>query len=185
MTRAEIEDKVRSWLLAAGAAGGLAGGTVIMADQNGPRPAPPYLLVKTVVHDIRIGEDERLVNDDTPPQIRLRGQRYNTLSVQAFGEQAVQWLERATLRLYSPAILELTNVAGVAIQTEGGLTNLSGLRDQAIETRFVQDIRVDYERLTPVDELEDGVELATVEHEDTWKGGQPGDLVQNNTVTVG
>lgn len=187
MTRQAIEDAVRAWLVAAGAAGGIpnADRAVVVADQDGTRPPLPYLLVRTLVHDIRIGEDERIVDDSTPPQVYVRGQRYNTLSVQAFGEVALGWLERATLKLSSPAILELNNAAGIAVDTEGGLTNLSSVRDTHSEVRFVQDIRVDYERITTGTELEDGVELELVEHEDTWKSAQPGDRVENITVTVG
>jgi hypothetical protein len=177
VTRAELENKVRAWLAAAGAAGGVpsADSAVVIADQDGTRPPLPYLLVRVLVPEVQVGEDETLVDDADPPQIRVRGQRYATVGVQAFGEEALSWLRRATRKLASPSIVTLNQAAGVAIRPQGGPTNLSGLRDSHTEVRFSQDFRVDFEVLSTEDEAESGVPLEQVvdTHEWTSQDGSP------------
>lgn len=186
MTRAALENAVRAWLVAAGAAGGLpnADRACIIADQDGTRPPLPYLVVKVLTHDNRIGEDELIANDSTPPKQYVRGQRFSTVSVNAYGETALGWLQRATLKLRSPSVLELNTAAGIAVQTQGGPNNLSGLRDSHSESRWQQDFRVDYETLTDAGAAEEGPELATVEREDEWQSTQHGDRTETVTVTV-
>lgn len=177
MTRTELEDKVRAWLVAAGALGGIASpdAKVIVADQDGTRPPLPYLLVRTLTHDVPVGQDETIVDDATPPQVYVRGQRYATVGVQAFGEEALGWLQRAMRHLSSPSIVARNRTAGVAIRAQGGITNLSRLRDSHTEARFSQDFRVDFEVLTAEADAEGAVELEQVvnTHEYTSQDGSP------------
>lgn len=178
--RSAIEDGVRAWLVAAGVAGGVpnAARAVIFADQDAVRPALPYMVVRVVVYDIPVHEDEDLFDDESPPQWRGRGSRTSTVSVNAYGTGAEAWLERATLFLRSPATLAQLGAAGLAVRTEGGLNNLSGLLDESSQVRFQRDFLVDYTRegADPAD-TEAVTELELVVHEDTWTGG-PDDLVQ-------
>lgn len=178
--RSTIEDGVRAWLVAAGVAGGIpsAASAVIFADQDAVRPPLPYLVVKVVVYDIPVHEDEDLFDDEDPPRWRGRGNRTSTVSVNAYGAGAEAWLERATLFLRSPATLAQLGAAGLAVRPEGGLNNLSGLLDDSTQVRFQRDFAVDYVRegADPAD-TEDVTELELVVHEDTWTGG-PDDLVQ-------
>lgn len=177
MTRTELEDKVRAWLVAAGALGGIASpdAKVIVADQDGTRPPLPYLMVRTLVPEVSVGEDEVIVDDADPPQIRARGQRYATVGVQAFGEEAVDWLRRATRTLPLPSVVALNQAAGIAVRPQGGPTNLSRVRDSHTEVRFSQDFRVDFEVLSTETEAESGVPLEQVvdTHEWTSQDGSP------------
>ena len=183
MTKTALENAVMAWLVLGGE---VLGDTpvAIFADQDGTRPAPPYLLVKAIVPSVTIGEDEVLVDDSTPPLQYVRGQRYATFSVNAFGEAAYVWLERATLKLHSPAVRAANQTAGIAVQPQGGLNNLSALRDSHTESRWQQDFRVDYERITDADEAEPGVELEVVVHEDTTKSTQTGDRIETVTINL-
>jgi hypothetical protein len=185
MTRVAIEDAVRAWLVAAGALGGIPtpNAKVVIADQDVTRPPLPYLLVRTLTHDVPVGQDETIVDDATPPQVYVRGQRYSTLSVNAFGETALGWLQRAVLHLRSPSILALNQAAGIAVQLQGGLTNLSGVRDSHTETRFVQDLRVSYEAITPAVDAEPGVPLEQVVHTDEYTS-QDGSPDRTDVVTI-
>lgn len=185
MTRQALENAVRAWLVAAGALGGIPSddAKVVIADLDGTRPPLPYLLVRTLTHDVAVGQDETIVDDATPPQVYVRGQRYATVGLQAFGEDAVGWLQRALLHLRSPSILALNQAAGIAVRRQGGTTNLSGLRDSHTEVRFSQDVRVDYEVITPQVDAEPGVELEQVvsTHEFTSQDGSP---ARTQVVTI-
>jgi hypothetical protein len=185
VTRAALENAVRAWLVAAGALGGIStpAAKVIAADQDGTRPPLPYLLVRTLTHDVPVGQDETIVDDATPPRVYVRGQRYATVSINAFGETALGWLQRAVLHLRSPSIAALNQAAGIAVQLQGGLTNLSGLRDSHTETRFVQDLRVSYEALTPALDAEGAVELEQVVNTHEWSS-QDGSPDRTEVVTL-
>jgi hypothetical protein len=177
---------VRDWLVAAGASGGVPNPdrAVILAEQNGTRPPLPYVTVRVNTHRVPIGSDERWNDDQDPPRAHVRGLRYSVVSVQAHGEGAEAWLDRAELLLSSPSILALTQTAGVAIQPQGGATNVSALLDSEIEARWAQDFRVDFVRETSETEVEGVVELAEVQHTDTWQG-PPEDRTETVTVTLG
>jgi hypothetical protein len=185
VTRQQLEQAVRSWLVEAGASGGLANPdrAAIRADQDGTRPPLPYLTVRTLVPEVQVGEDETLVDDADPPQIRVRGQRYATVGVQAFGEEALAWLQRATRKLASPSIVALMQAAGVAIRPQGGPTNLSGLRDSHTEVRFSQDFRVDFEVVSIGDEIEEGVPLEQVVNTHEWSN-QDGSRTEVVTINL-
>lgn len=178
-TRTEIEAGIRSWLKLAGSAAGLTDAQVVIADQHMPRPAPPYLTVKVVTLDIPIGEDEQLVN--AVPEYRSRGQRRALVSINAYGETAVEWLERACTRLRHPAVQAVIDAAGLTLRTDGGLNDLSALVDTSIETRGQRDIEVTYAVVT---DAEGVTELLTVESTNTYEGGSPADLVETHTVTL-
>jgi hypothetical protein len=184
-TRTDIEDVVRSWLVAAGASGGIpsADSAVIIADQDGPRPALPYLTVRVLLYDLPVGEDESVVDDADPPTVRQRGQRTGTVSVNAFGSGAEDWLERAVLLLRSPSVRALLDAGQLTVRPEGGSNNLSRVRDDKTEVRFQRDFFVDYELVGDDEDAEEAVELEQVVHEDTFHG-QPGDRVVTVTEVL-
>ena len=184
--KAAIEAAVRAWLIAAGVSGGVPNPdrAVVLADKDGPRPPLPYLVVRVVVYDIPVHEDEDLVDDSDPPTWRGRGQRTSTVSINAFGAGADAWLERASLMLRAPSILAQLTAAAIVVRPAGGLNNLSALRDSGTEARFQRDYSVDYTREGSVpDDTEDVTELELVVHEDTWQGS-PDDLIETVTEAL-
>lgn len=169
LIRAAIENAVRAWLVAGGVVGGIpnADRAVIFAHQDGPRPPMPYLLVNLLVPSVQVGEDEEIVDDADPPQHHIRGNRYATVSVNAFGATAFDWLELAALRLRAPSIKALNTAAGIAVQPMGGVNDLSALRDQSTERRWQQDFRVDFVRQAAELETESLIEFEQMVREDT------------------
>ena len=184
--RTDLEDGLISWLTLAGAAAGIpnADEAVIPADEDGERPDLPYLVVRVLVYDVPFGEDDEFVDDATPPVFRGRGQRSATVSVNAFGADAEAWLERAVFTLRYPAIKANLTAAGLAVEPVGGLNNLSSLLDDRTQVRFQRDFTVAYERTPEVTDTDALVELAVVEHEDTFVSGPAPDRLVTVTETL-
>lgn len=167
MTRAQLEDAVRAWLVAGGAAGGIpsADSAVVIGDTDTVRVPLPYLLVRCSDFDQVVGEDEDLVDDADPPTWRARGQRRAVVSIDAFGVTAEGWLRRAVAMLRAPSLLEQLGDAGIAIRTVGPAVNLSALLDDRTQVRVQRDVEVDYQQVAS-DEVEEVVPLEQVEHVD-------------------
>lgn len=132
----------RQWLKSAAT---LTDAQVIPGDEKGPRPAPPYLTVTVIALDIVVGEDEyaEAIDGAGLPVRKVRGLRAGALSVQGFGD-ATDWLTTATLKLKNAAIKAALDAAGFTITARAGMTNLSALRDTAIEARHVREFDVSY-----------------------------------------
>jgi hypothetical protein len=170
VTRANLETAVRSWLVLAGASGGIpnADRAVIIADKNGPRPTLPYLMVRIQDYDGQVHTDESIVDDGAIPTWRSRGPRRATASVHAFGEGAEDWLVRASNQIGSPAVRSLFGAANIAVRPNGDVRNLSKLLDDKTQARFHRDFFVDYTHETAVPDRAPLVELGRVEHVDTF-----------------
>lgn len=173
-TRSDLEDAIRSWLVAAGASGGIAtpDERVIMADQDGVRPDLPYAVVRVNSYDDQVAEDEDIVDDAATPTYTGRGQRTASVSVNAFGAGAEAWLERAVSLLGAPSVRAILDTAEIAVRVDGPINNLSGLLDDGTQLRFQRDFAVDYEL---VSDSETMTELGTVEHADTWSSPSSAD----------
>lgn len=188
-TLTAIENAVIAWVAAAGVAGGipLAASSVILADQGGPRPDHAYVTVKVITHDTTVHTDELVVDEDALQ--RVRGLRTGTVSLNAYGAGAEAWLERANLKLRSPSVMDLLETAGLTLRPEGGIRNLTGLRDTAAEARFQRDYFVDYGLVESDDDAEAGVELGTVIHTDEFRddaldAGTAADRIETVTIEV-
>lgn len=173
MTREAVENAARLWLVAAGAAGGVpnASRAVIFADQDGPRPPLPYVTLRIETFDLPVGEDEDRVDDSDPPTWRGRGNRRGSISVNAFGAGAADWLERAHLFLRAPSVKAQLTAAGIGVRPLGAPNNLSRLLDDKSQTRFQRDFAIDYVAEVSEAEAEGVVELEQVVHTDTFEGG--------------
>jgi hypothetical protein len=181
VTLATLEDAIRAWVVAAGVAGGVpdADRAVIIADQDGTRPPLPYVAVRVLTFDGRVGEDESLVDDGDPPAWHGRGNRTASVSLSAYGSGAEAWIERAAFLLGSPSVVALLRSAGLNVRPNGDLQNLSRVRDERTEVRFVRDFLVSYVREASVTETEPLVELELVEVE-----SNVGDRTENLSIEV-
>jgi hypothetical protein len=166
-TRTDLEDAIRLWLVAAGAAGGIpsADAAVIIADQDQARPPLPYVSLKVIVYDVPEKVDEDWVNTATPPQWQARGLRSGTVSLNAFGPTADGWLDRAHLMLGAPSIRDLLGDAGIELVPRGGINNLSGKLDASTQARFQRDYAIGYRRVAADTETETVTDLATVHYD--------------------
>lgn len=169
----DILSPVREWLIAQGVDGGIPNPdrAVIFANENGPRPPLPYVVVDVDVFDERIGYDE--VQIGSTALVAPKGQRRGVVSVEMYGGSEV-WVERATYLLNTPESLAL--LTALWLEPEGGLVNLSTTVDTDIETRYRRDFSFTYERTADSGDASQGVELEQVVHTDTL-----GDRVVVNT----
>ncbi len=180
----EVEAGLRNWIVATAAAGGIPApdSSVIFADENGPRPPLPYLVLDIQVFDERIGTDSQRSN--ALGQVEVRGLRRGSVSVLAYGEGSVPWLERATTLLTSPAARAILDTAGLEVKSAGGLVDLTQVVDIEEEGRHQRDFDLLYVREPRTGEAEQGTILTEVQHTDTWDSNQPTDLVVNSTIDM-
>jgi hypothetical protein len=179
--RNQVEIGVWRWLAEHGAQGGIPGAdspsapAVVFADQDAPRALVPHLVIRVDGYDGIERDDEGVtgINPDDPTgdgQWRSRGQRTATAAVQAFGDGADAWVERAVAKLGSPAVRRLLEDVEIEITPISDLLNLSGLLDESTMPRWSRDFRVDYERSTAPDEVEAVREVRQIVHTGEWAG---------------
>ena len=72
------------------------------------------------------------------------GTRRASVSVQALGESAAEWLERCVRRLSLDSVTIDLQTAGLSIRPLGGMTDLGKLLDTAIEARVLREFEVSY-----------------------------------------
>ncbi len=187
--RTSIQERIIAWLKVAGHATPLTDQQVIKWNPSAPRPALPYLLVRISLSDLVVGHDEPVLSDGGADvaHIHVRGERRGTASVQAFGETAVGWLERAELLRHDPEVIRTTlsdpeTGLGITLANLGGLQDLTGILDTSAESRALREYTVLY-GVTSSDEPQDHPEAATVQVDATLESdAPPGDL--DITVTI-
>lgn len=165
-----IASAARTWFVQQAVQGGIpaADGRVIFADEPGPRPPLPYVVVDVPVLDERLGRDEVVVDDSDPPQVSVRAFRAGMVSLHAYGDGALTWLERAQATLQQPASQTTLTTEGLNLEPVGGTQNLTSLLETQNETYFRQDYQFTYQRLADPADAETGVELAQVVHTDEF-----------------
>ncbi len=159
-------DNARDWLIGVNA---LASVTVpvagvIFGDQNGPRPPLPYVVLDIEAYDERVGyDDQRMVTAGT---VEVRGQRRGTLVAEAYGEGALDWLERAVFLLTTGESLAL--LTRMWLEPVGPLVDLSATLDSDTETRYRREFVITYTRVADPAEALPATELEEVVHTDTF-----------------
>lgn len=181
--REDLLQGVREWLKAGSAAVPLTDAQVYVAESDGPRVEIPYLSVRMTVYDITVGTDENRSGLDglLDPVVSVRGQRRATVTVQAFGDQATDWLSEAKVSLHRPAIQLLLKSAGLAVSTLGsGQSNIVAVLADQSELRATQDFDLAY----TYDSIEEtGTALDTFELDQTFEG-IPSDRVIDIDIQV-
>lgn len=112
--------------------------TTIWADQSEVRPPRPYASLKLTSGPVVVANDE--VRQPTSGSFEVAGLRRMTLSVQAFGEGALERMSRLQTALSKESVLESLDKSGVAIVEVAGVQNLTGLLDNRFETRAQMDV---------------------------------------------
>jgi hypothetical protein len=129
---------LRAWFLPAT---GLADAKVIWANQNGPRPLPPFATINPRVAIRRLGVyDEERLDPDAPGQIDRVGQRKLTISCNAYGPGAIDLLERAQEALDTNAARAAFASAGLAVSDRGEVRDLTKLLETQYEERAQLDV---------------------------------------------
>lgn len=125
---------------------------------KGPRPAKPYVTVRvTSLGDPLLhGPAERIdgLNGSTP-QATMRERREATISLQAFGSGAIEWLNQMQIRIDSPASLTLQTTNAIAALLQTPVTDLGALLDTAEEQRASLELRLRHQYADdPADQVE-------------------------------
>lgn len=150
--RTEIEAALYAWLAPA-----VSPVVVIFADQDAPRPKPPYLTIKLVSSNIPNGGDAiHYLDDDT---VVADGTRRATASVNAFGLVAIDALEAAINGLPLPRAQGVLTAAGLTVELASGISDITALIDTSREPRGVVDLALAYRQISA---SEDFVEAAAV-----------------------
>lgn len=136
---ATIENALHAWVVAGS---GLPAEKVIWAQQDAPRPAPPFIAMR-LRNPQRIGQDWLDVVDAgvTPGQeiqIKSRGTRTMTLSLQAFSaastgiNAAVMQLDAVRSVSNLPTVRDALNTAGLGLGPFEGVQSLDGVLSESV-----------------------------------------------------
>lgn len=176
-TLQQVENGVRNWFIAMGVSDGIPNPdrAVIFANENGPRPPLPYVVINVESYDERVGYDEEQVG---ATGLRApRGQRSGIVSLTGYGAESEDWMERAIFLINTP---ETTAASpDVTVEPIGGSFNQTALLDQDQQQVYRRELAVTYVRIPDTDDRVQGTELDTVVHTDDLGG-----RVVTNTVTL-
>jgi hypothetical protein len=133
MTRAQLKAAVYAWVY------GATSTTVIFAEQDSPRPDPPYLTVK-VGTVASVGQEEtREMVDPGAPALATQhyfGDREVTVSVQAFGDGAMDLARKAARALATETTMAQLAAANLCHRgTIPAVNELTELLDTGFEER--------------------------------------------------
>ncbi len=131
------------WLRSAGLASEdyISASKVIIEPFAGPRPVVPYLSIQSrgPIQSVSLTGSHTYSDDDTIVYSQLRTSDF---MIQAFGDEALDWLERARLVLDDPSVQEYLETLGFSINDSGEVVDISALLDTNFEQRFALTITV-------------------------------------------
>jgi hypothetical protein len=140
-----IEQAFRSWLKASQTPN-LTDLQVILND-GGDKPPKPYLTVHVLMLDRLVNmddEQQRSLDGSDDPQVRTKGQREATVSIQGFGQETADWMADARLDLDLPAADAIFEAANLSVMTLGGESRDNPPVDTIIEDRYLMEFEVAY-----------------------------------------
>lgn len=113
---------------------------VILEPFAGPRPAAPYISIQSrgPLQSVSLTGDKSF-DGETITYSQLRTSDF---MIQAFGDEALDWLERARLVLDDPSVQEHLESLGFSINDSGEMVDVSALLDTNFEQRFALTITV-------------------------------------------
>lgn len=97
----------------------------------------------------------------------VRGEREVTISLQGFGAETAEWLDRLSLRVQRPDVVALCLAAGFGVRAEGPLRELTALLDTSFQPRYLRELTVGYQLYDAPDAA---VEFETSETTITYDG---------------
>lgn len=143
-------------------------GHVINAGSKGPRPAKPYVTVRCTSPGGLLGPAERVdgLDGGGVPITRMRQRREASVSFQAYGIDAADWLDAMQLNIDSEASLAAQALSSIAAVLQTPVTDISTLLDTAEEGRYSLELRFRY---IEQGDAQTGVELLHTELTGTLK----------------
>ena len=171
----EILQIVRTWAKAWAAASALTDDQVIPADDDGGRPALPYMTVFVAVAGIVVGHDETVygldINDD--PTYYVQGERTGYVTIHVYGDGR-SWLEYLTHCVHDPEAVQTLHTAGLVIGKPSGIKNVPRIRNANRERHYVAEFPISYRSVGPT---RTGVALTTPPVEETVISSTESDTV--------
>ncbi|WP_454691131.1 phage neck terminator protein [Achromobacter aloeverae] len=142
---------------------------VIFSNENGPRPAPPYITL--AVRWASAGSRHLAPPDDDGGQL-VYSHRDATVELQAFGAAAYEALDELGERLGHPVFADMAVLLNIAVFDRGRVQSLPAERDGArFEARGVLELSIRY--TVGVTENVGLIETVEVQQLPTDGGAQP------------
>lgn len=135
------------------------GSRIIRSDQDGERPAKPYVTYK-IMTDEEEGHANFIPGDDEDSEDLLERKRI-TVSVQGFGSTARSLLASVFQALYRDDLVEAAIATGITPYLMDPATNITAVVDSGFEERWVSTLHVRYSE-TLVGVTEGGIETIDV-----------------------
>lgn len=125
---------------------------------KGPRPGKPYVTVRVTSPGGTGGHGpaERIDGlNGLTPQATMRERREASISLQAFGTGAIEWLNQMQIRLDAPASITLQRTNAIAAILLTPVTDLGALLDTAEEQRASLELTLRHQYADdPADQVE-------------------------------
>lgn len=114
--------------------------TVIWADQASPRPARPYGSLKVISGPVKLGGQDNLRQDPVTGALLLNGPRQITVSMNVYGEEAMDILSTVRDSLDDPSVIDELDAQGLSVSEDGSVQNLTEALETHFETRAQMDV---------------------------------------------
>lgn len=111
--------------------------TTIWDKPDQPRPKLPYITLNIISGPNKIGTDEIKYEEN---KFKINGRRFFTLSIQAFGERALETMSNLQSSIEKPTVREKLRSAGLAIWNEPNVLDLTTLLETDFEQRSSMDV---------------------------------------------
>lgn len=150
--REDILQAVRSWAKARADSSALTDSQVIPSDDEGGRPALPYMTVLVAVSGIRIGRDETIygVDGGDNPTYRVQGERKGSVTLHGFGSDSEEWLEALILAVHDPEAVADLHASGIVLGAPvAGVRDLPRMMNANREQHYVAEFPVTYRVVGP------------------------------------
>lgn len=128
---------------------------VIWSEQAEIRPDRPYVMLKLITGPLRGGHDE--IRQPTPGTYKVCGMRGITVSVNVFGEKALELAAQLQTSLEKITVQEALRSAGLSFIRAEAVTDLTVLMETRFDTRANLDAMFAY-----AENVDDNV--GTIEH---------------------
>ncbi len=111
---------------------------IVWKMQDAPRPSRPYFALDFVSGPNQVGHDE--LREITPGKFTVCGERAMTVSIDAYGDQAMALVFRVHSSLAKPTIQSIFQKYDVGLQRQEDVTDRSIKLETKFETRFGFDV---------------------------------------------
>ncbi|MFB6371624.1 MAG: LIC_12616 family protein [Bradymonadaceae bacterium] len=150
--REQIFQGIREWIIKVNSLS--TSGDVIHSQEDGPRPAKPYVEVKVRKANQPVFDEHIPGEKNNNASHKTHAGRVANVTAQGYGAETDDWLEKAQLSLKNPKIRDfLGDNHGLTIRRlPNGIDDVTELVDTDFEPRFVIEFQAAYRLVT--DEVE-------------------------------